>query len=297
MHVTVCICTYRRPELLRRLLDELARQQTGGRFTFSAVIADNDRLESARPVADAIAAAGALPVVYCVEPRQNIALARTAALAHAQGEFAAFIDDDEFPASGWLSALFETCTAAGAQGVLGPVRPHFEQTPPPWVPRSGLYDRPEHPTGFVMSWRECRTGNVLFWRDILPADGPAFSPDFPNGGEDQDFFRRMTARGHRFVWCNEAVAYETVPPIRWDKRVMMRRALLRGRNTLKHTRGLAWARSLLVSLVAVPLYTLALPFLALAGMHLFMRYLVRLCDHLGRLLAAVGFNPVRERAG
>jgi hypothetical protein len=40
-----------------------------------------------------------------------------------------------------------------------------------------------------------------------------------------------------------------------------------------------------------------LPILALCGMHLFMRYLIRLCDHVGRLLAVVGLNPVRERVG
>ena len=105
----------------------------------------------------------------------------------------------------------------------------------------------------------------------------------------------MIERGHRFVWCNEAVAYETVPPIRWDKKIMMQRALLRGKNTLKHAD--IKFLGLLKSLLAVVAYGLALPFLALAGMHLFMRYLIKLCDHLGKLLAVLGINPVRERVG
>ena len=36
-------------------------------------------------------------VKYCVEPRQNIALARNKALQNAEGDLIAFIDDDEFP--------------------------------------------------------------------------------------------------------------------------------------------------------------------------------------------------------
>ena len=46
-HISVCICTYMRPELLQRLLDDLRKQDTAGQFTFSIVIADNDHLKSA----------------------------------------------------------------------------------------------------------------------------------------------------------------------------------------------------------------------------------------------------------
>ena len=48
-----------------------------------------------------------------------------------------------------------------------------------------------------------------------------------------------------------------------------------------------------MSLVAVPAYVIALPLALLTGQGRFMTYLVSLCDHLGRLLAVVGINPVR----
>jgi glycosyltransferase involved in cell wall biosynthesis len=40
-----------------------------------------------------------LAVVYRVEPRQNIALVRNAAVKHAAGDFVAFFDDDQLPRS------------------------------------------------------------------------------------------------------------------------------------------------------------------------------------------------------
>ena len=49
-HITVCICTFKRPALLGQILEELRSQQTEGRFTYSIVITDNDRSESAREV-------------------------------------------------------------------------------------------------------------------------------------------------------------------------------------------------------------------------------------------------------
>ena len=292
-HVSICICTFARPLWLQRLLETLERQQTASNFTFSIVVADNDVRRSAEEVVTSFASRATVAIKYCHESARNIALARNKALDNADGEFVAFIDDDEFPAGDWLSRLVEACDNYHSAGVLGPVRPHFEETPPAWVIRGRFCERPEHPTGTVMRWNASRTGNLLFRRSILQGIPQPFDPAFGTGGEDQDFFRRMERRGYIFVWCNEAIAYETVPPARWTRTYMFKRALLRGRNVLKHPR----ARTGLVmkSLIAAPLYSLILPVTLLSGQHTFMKYTIRLCDHLGRLLAMIGINPVRER--
>jgi succinoglycan biosynthesis protein ExoM len=292
-HLTICICTYQRPDLLRRLLDGIANQETDNLFTVSVVVSDNDAAESARSAVEGFIATSTLPVTYGAEPRKNIAHARNHALKLATGDFIVFIDDDEFPAPRWLLNLWKTCEKFDAAGVLGPVRPHFEQPPPEWIIRGKFCERPEHETGRVMPWDECRTGNVLFRRSIIGSNPEPFDPAFGTGGEDKDFFMRMSQAGAVFVWCNEAVAYETVPPPRWRRSYMLRRALLRGQNILKHP-GVK-AELLTKSFAAVPLYAVILPFTALLGQHRFMDYAIRFCDHLGRLLALVGLNWVRER--
>ena len=101
-HINVCICTYKRPPLLKRLLEELGGQDTSGLFTYSIVVADNDYLQSAKPIVDDFTATSSVPIKYCVEPRQNIALARNKAIENVNGDFVAFIDDDEFPTKRWL---------------------------------------------------------------------------------------------------------------------------------------------------------------------------------------------------
>jgi succinoglycan biosynthesis protein ExoM len=293
-HISICLCTYQRPIWLRQLLQDLVRQETMGRFTFEIIVVDNDAAESAREVVREEAGASAIPIRYFTESRRSIAYARNKTLEHASGSFIAFIDDDELPQPKWLFNLFHACTELKVAGVLGPVRPRFEPGTPNWVKKGGFYDRAEHPTGFLMTWRECRTGNVLFDRTIIGGLDPVFSPEFGTGGSDVDFFRRMTGAGHKFVWCSEAVVYEIVPPSRWKRGVLIRRALLRGRNSLRHREGRLF--NLVKAMVAIPLYTLALPLLLLAGQHCFMKYLIKLCDHTGRLLAAIGITPVRERA-
>ena len=150
MHITACICTYKRPRLLGLLMDKLARQETDGRFTYSVVVADNDPAESARAVVERFAESSGVATVYCVQPEQNIALPRNAAIAPAKGDFIAFMDDDEFAGPRWLVTLLHACEKFDAVGALAPVRPHFETPPPAWLVRGRFCERPEHPTGTVL---------------------------------------------------------------------------------------------------------------------------------------------------
>jgi succinoglycan biosynthesis protein ExoM len=291
MHVSVCICTYKRADCLRRLLDGLNSQDTDGLFTYSLVIVDNDGKRSGESVVRDFAAGSSIAVSYCVEPRQNISLARNKAIENAKGDLVAFIDDDQFPIQQWLLILFRAYRKYKVDGVLGPVKPHFDETPPNWVIRGKFYDRSTYPTGFIIDWRKGRTGNVLLNRRIISPGEQPFRPEFRTG-EDQDFFRRMISKGHVFVWCDEAVAYEVIPQIRWKRSVMLRRALLRGATSLLHPT--SRAKDIAKSAVAIPLYATALPFALLLGQDKLMTLLVKLFDHLGRMLAVAGIDPVKE---
>ncbi len=292
-HIAVCICTFKRPRLLTLLLERLGNQRTDGLFTYSAVVADNDPAQSARQTVAAFSSASHMQVTYCFESQPNIALARNKALQHAEGDFIAFIDDDEYPEDDWLRSLFKTCAAYKVDGVLGPVRPYFESEPPPWVKKGRFFDRPTFDTGYRMNWDQSRTGNVLFRRDILNALDTPFRSEFDTAGEDVDFFRRMMEKGCTFIWCNEAVVHEIVPSSRCKRRYLLKRALLRGSNFPKHPAHRF--RNATRSLIAVPCYTLALPVLALFGQHLFLAYLIKLLDHSSRLLAYVGLTSVTRR--
>jgi glycosyltransferase involved in cell wall biosynthesis len=288
-HVSVCICTYKRPQMLRCLLKELDRQDTGGLFTYSIVVADNDRLQSAEQVVSKFAAESSVPIRYCVQPQQNIALTRNMALSNASGDYIAFIDDDEFPTVNWLLNLFQTSTQYGADGALGPVKPHFYEKPPQWLVKGRFHDRASYNTGLVIDWRKGRTNNVMFKRAIA-TEAQAFRPEFLTG-EDQDFFKRMIEKGHSFVWCNEAIVYEGIPQSRWKRSFLLRKALFQGAFD-PASPNVRWS-SIAKSIIAVPSYSAALTLALFAGHHNFMRLLVRLCYHIGKLLAVLGIRPIK----
>lgn len=290
-HVTVCVCTFKRPGRLPALLAALAGQRTDDRFTVSIVVVDNDGLRSAAdPVAAFRSTPGACEVTYDAEPVQNIALARNRAVDAARGEYVAFIDDDELPGNDWLLTLLATLERLQPDGVLGPVLPRYEIAPPQWILAGRFHERPSHATGEVLGWLRTRTGNALLKRAMFDIPGNRFDPQFGSGGEDRDLFRRLIEQGRTFVWCAEAPVYEFVPPERCKRMFMLRRALLRGKTPYNHN-----PVSYLKSAVAIPVYALMLPFLLPFGHHHFMKRLVSLFDHVGRLLWLFRADVVKEK--
>ena len=294
-HISVCICTFARPQLLARLLDKLNALTTDNRFDYSVVVIDNDATRTAQTVVENAKKTSRFQIDYDVEPQRSISHARNRSVRNAQGDLIAFIDDDEFPAEDWLLKHHRLLVESGADGVLGPVLPHFDGVGPEWLVRSGLLDRNRLRTGEVIrSSRDTRTGNVLLWRRLFEEDGGSFDPKYGrSGGGDAVFFKRMMNIGKVFLWCDEAIVYETVPAERQKRSYYLRRACTRGMTEAWETPLLS--RGTVRSLAAVGVYSCLLPVLLLTRRHLFMRYLVSYCDHLSKLLAYLRIRLVSER--
>ncbi len=276
-------------------MKELESQSTDELFSYSVLIVDNDSAQSARRAVEERRNESKIEIDYYCEPEQNIAQARNRAIQNARGEFLAFIDDDEIPGREWLLSLYTSLHKFEADGVLGPVLPRFESVPPRWVIKSKLCERSSFRTGTVLrDPKYTRTGNVLLAEGVIRGDQHPFDHRFGRtGGEDVDFFRKMIERGYVFVWSNEAYVHESVPQDRLKRTYFIRRALLRGYVSSR------WARllsiSTLKSAVAIVVYTAALPILFVLGHHLFMKYLVKDCDHVGKVMALCGIDVVKER--
>lgn len=275
---------------MERLLYKLEKQKTDGRFLYSVVVVDNDSHESARSIVQSFQKLSSIDVGYWMEPEQNIALARNKAVENSKGDLIALIDDDEFPGENWLLELFKAQIKFNADGMLGPVLPYYATPPPSWIIKGGFHERPSHKTGMVLSWASTRTGNALLRKDIFQDKKNLFRTEFGSGGEDRDFFRRMIDQGYRFVWCEEAPVFEEVAPERWKRSFMLRRAFLRGKTPYNQN-----VNAYLKSIIAIPLYTMLLPFLLIAGQHVFMKFLIKYCDHIGRIMYFFGFNFIKDK--
>jgi len=243
--VSVCICTFKRPELLGLLLGELERQ-IGPDAGVEFVVADNDPAHSAREVLAAWSQR--LPLRALHVPVPNIASARNAVAAAARAPWLAFIDDDESPDPGWLDTLRAAQAAHRADVVFAPVVPRYVAGTPDWLRLGGFFDRPRFATGTRIGTRDARTGNVLLRAETLAALGHApFDIAFGRtGAEDTVLFRALLARGAAFVWCDEATVQEEVPLARANAAWLLRRSYRLGQtwavSETYQLRGAAWLR-------------------------------------------------------
>jgi succinoglycan biosynthesis protein ExoM len=295
-HICICICTYKRSDLLKRLLSFIDVQEREDLFYYSVVIVDNDEQESARPIVESWSSQSKISVHYDVEPEQNISLARNRAVKNAKGDFIAFIDDDEYPAKNWLLNLYKAMQKYPSDGVLGPIISYFETVPPGWIVKGNLFDRKSFATGTVIqNVRYLRMGNVLLHRNLFDDKENLFDPRFGRtGGEDSDFFRRMMLKGKYFVWCDEACVNEYVPNERMNRTYLLRKAFLGGMSHAASNKLTILSGDTQKSFAAIILYTLALPLLLLQH-HLFMKYLIKDCYHFSKIFAICGLRIVKER--
>ena len=296
-HINVCVCTYKRPNLLLEVLKALAQLNTDNLFEYSIIVVDNDFGKSAFEVIDKIKDKSRVKIEYFVEPEQNIALARNKAISAANKEFLAFLDDDEIPSKDWLLNLYKTCESQSADGILGLVCPKFRCNPPAWIIKGKFFDRHNYSSGYIMRhWKKMKRGNFLIRHEVLDRTGIFFDSSFgKSGGEDIDFFKRLLERGARFVWCHEATVYEIIGQERCTYRWMLKRSLRDGNvfarvylgnkvDILKRFVLFLWA------IVGICLFTFFLPVTLLMGRQHIIRCLVKLFGHIGKVTGVFGLK-------
>ncbi len=291
---SVCIATYRRPALLRKLLSSLASQKLPPNVTLEIIIVDNDAEQSAASVVREYAESAAHPVHYFVQPEKNISITRNLAVAKARGTFLLFIDDDEVAAPQWVQHLYAAICHYEADAVFGRREPYFPENTPFRLRRPEFYYPQIGPSGSRA--RFWYTSNCIVRAELLKKMDPPFDPAYGiTGGEDMHLFQRLYRQGKKLVNCREAVVLEYIPPERATISHIFLRSL-RGGNS--HTRRILenTAKPGLKRLILIG-KSLALGTLSLMGVTLFLPdayyrtiSLKKLGANLGRLLAALRYH-------
>jgi succinoglycan biosynthesis protein ExoM len=292
MKLSVCIATYRRNDRLTEVLDDLQQQTL---LPDQVVVVDNEAEGGARSVIEEFRARGApFRIDYAVQRERNIARTRNRTVELAEGEWLAFIDDDERAPVEWLQHLMEAAERYQAHGVLSPVEPRLPAQTPDWIRRGRFYDFPHQPEGAEVPLNCMRFGNVLLRGESLRALPGPFDERYALGtGEDGDLLVRLVRKGARIVWTETALVFEPIEPSRISLRWLLRRAYSGGqefgRQTLRGVYAPAGRVRSAVFLLRVSLQIVLAAGLALiclpAGLHLAARWTITLWANLGKLAA------------
>ena len=215
--VSIVICSYKRPDMLRDALDSLIVQQTDGRFSYEIVVVINDLPDGTQAVIDEANRSAQVPVRSVLEPRRGQVPARNRGIAEARGEWIANFDDDQIAEPTWLKELLAIAQQTGARSVGGaldlllPEDCDLELTQfcrrmlgasVDWdTPRP--YTRREGPG----------TGNLMLHRSIFEKVG-VYDESFTLRGYDTDLYRRIREAGLESWFTPKALAHHVTPASR-----------------------------------------------------------------------------------
>lgn len=295
VHVDICISTFRRPALLSILVSSLLRQKVDDGLRFRIVIVDNDAAQTARAVVNSFSGSP-IPIIYDCEPMQGISFARNRCVSLCEGEYAAFIDDDEYASDEWLQNMMDTMRHHKAVIVLGPVLPLLPPDVPSWIQAGRFFERQRYATGESLADSTVSTiGNAVIHRNVLNSVPGPFDPKFAlTGGEDSAFFAAVRKNRVPIVWCDTAIVHESIPEERTNIGWLARRAFRSGQG---HTRlllkqhGYFYASLWLLYRLIHCMATIAAALVALPmRMDIRAKFFLKVCRNLGRLSAVTGLN-------
>jgi len=236
MKVAICICTYRRPKGLARLLQGLSRLcfRKVSAPAVELVIVDNTAEGMMRDFCEKAQRDYRWPIRYEIEPCRGISYARNRAIQSVREgtDFVAFIDDDEVPEPSWLDELLYVQGAYHADVVGGPTLGIFEKPVASWLIGAKFFGTDRYPTGKFL--KEAYAGNVLIRRDILSRLRVSFDSEYAlTGREDLMFFSNIYALGGKLIWADDAVVCEYVPESRTNIKWILRRAYSLGNGRMR----------------------------------------------------------------
>lgn len=232
MLYSVCIATYKRPELLEKLLTSLSEQKLQDNMELEIIVVDNDKNGSAKEIVEKAGGNLGLNLKYFTQSIKNISLTRNIAVAEAKGEYVLFIDDDEMASPEWVKNNYNTLIKYSADAVFGRVVSYFESNTPEWIKNCFIYNRPSPETGSIAV--STRTGNVIIKTLLLRSVEGPFEPAYGiTGGSDTKLFGLLKKNGAKYINCNEAVTYEYVPPERAKLKWLFIRAFRTGNNFVR----------------------------------------------------------------
>ena len=234
--VAICIPTFRRPRMLKRLLDAVAALKTDARILSWLRTMTRECL-AGFSLCDSLNSYP-WPLIAMIAPKRGIAEARNALIEEAlkgEAQFIAMIDDDEWPQEDWIEKFLACARATNADVLQGSILFGHGRA----ADGHGDIRAPSGPIAMLQG-----AGNVLIRRAVLEEmPKPWFDPAFAlSGGEDRDFFVRLNCAGKHFAWSDEARAHGDIPETQRQSGLAVAAGLFGGQ--FRHARAFeapAWA--------------------------------------------------------
>lgn len=209
MKLTFAFCTYNRADRLENLVAKMREQACPVPFEILAV--NNNSQDDTLVRLQDLASRPGVSMRFVTEDKQGIVHARNRAIAESiDSDMLVFIDDDEAPCHGMLSAVCDAILNEGAECVGGRISVDFSQFGrPSWLDDElsgflGALDYGDQSIWITRDTTPLWSGNIAYDMKLFRADSALrFDQRFNRegadmgGGEDLHMFRTLLAKNVR----------------------------------------------------------------------------------------------------
>lgn len=220
MELSIIISTYNNAVSLIRTLNSVAKQDADKAIWECVVVNNNSTDNTAEMVAAFAKEHSDINIKLVDEAQQGLSYARNRGIAEAEGQFLAFIDDDETINEGFVSAYLDLFHNHGAFAGAGVLKVRYDSARPKWM----SYYTEKMIANPLNLGKEIITitssvnptgGNMAFNREIFRLYG-GFDTNLGrkgnelSGGEENDMFQRLRDLGERVFYTPHAIAYHHI---------------------------------------------------------------------------------------
>jgi succinoglycan biosynthesis protein ExoM len=213
--IAICIPTYRRPILLKKLLISLFACNIDKQYIsdVTIIIVDNDHNKSAEIVINEIKHTydETFELLYFNHSVKGLSNVRNEMFKKALEigpDYILSIDDDEYVSNDWINQLMYTLVTNHGDIALGPVIPVLESDVSTYISSWFRYPMLPNLKRIKFFW----TSSYIISVKFLLKHQLEFDIRFnTSGGEDTYFGVTALKKGAKIYWAKDAIAYETIP--------------------------------------------------------------------------------------
>lgn len=220
MELSIIISTYNNAVSLIRTLNSVAKQDADKAIWECVVVNNNSTDNTAEMVAAFAKEHSDINIKLVDEAQQGLSYARNRGIAEAEGQFLAFIDDDETINEGFVSAYLDLFHNHGAFAGAGALKVRYDSARPKWMSyyTEKMIANPLDLGDTIITITRTVTptgGNMAFNREVFNIYGN-FDTSLGRkgqallGGEENELFDRIRDLGERIIYTPYAIAYHHI---------------------------------------------------------------------------------------
>jgi len=233
-NIVICIPTYKRPQMLKKLLLSIIENNVNKALIkdINIIVIDNDVDKTAEKISQEVKKEfyEYHKLNYYNYPEKGLANVRNEMFERAleyNPDYIACIDDDEYASSDWINQLILTITSNNGEIAVGPVIKIIESKVSPYI--SYWFKTPNIDNNKKIEY--FRTGNFIINVNFLQESKVKFDCKFNStGGEDTHFGAKAIKQGANLFWAANAIVYETTPENRANINWLIKRRYTNANN-------------------------------------------------------------------